>query len=386
MTTAPAYNLQPSAPEAPGQASGGAGNIAQRTELARRLTDVLALPSGQVNDHERAFTADMLNELLHDVTLAIRVEVAERLAQVLPPPAMLLRRLLLEPIEVAGPLLKAYRSIPEGMLIEAARRSEAHRRAIAQRISISDVVADVIFEEGDVSLVVQLLQREELVIAEYRIDELVSRSMSEPAICGPLMQRLELQPRHGFTMFWWLCSEDRQKILARFSIERTVVQDALKKLFCEVFPDPEPDLVVKRILVLCDRRHRPRGKNGEAVSIDVVEKMLVRARAHPRPELVQATGLLAGVEATTAHRVMMDEGPEPFAVMAKSVGVSRGAFRQILEKAQLAQSTDGSRASITDLSIEESVAVFDSMARDYARTILRYWDWRMRITREDVAP
>lgn len=347
-----------------------------REELARRLVDVLALPAGQVNDHERSFAGEILNELLNAVALELKVEVARRLAGVLVPPPSLLRRLLLEPIEVAEPLIEAFRNIPESLLIEAAGVSDAHRLAISRRPLLTDIVADTLLCARELDVVEQLLRRPEIALSEARVTALLRRTITEPQLREPLLQRLELQPHHGFTMFWWVGQTERRRIINRFAIDRTLIQNALKQLFVEVFPDPEPDEIVKRVLTLCDRRHRPRGRNGEAVAIEIVEKMLIAARANPTPDLCAATGLLAGVSPDTATRCLFDAGGEPFAILAKSTGVSRTAFADILGKAALMRRTDSPGPAFDVAGREYLLAIFDMTARDYSRTILRYWDWR----------
>lgn len=360
---------------------GAAANAAsQRAQLARMLLDVLSLPAGQVNDNERSFTADILNDLLDYVRVEVRTELAERLASVLMPPPVLLRRLLLEPISVAGPLLEAFRDMPDNLLIEAARVGPDHQRVIAQRAVLSDIVANELLDSDDVQLVIQVLRRPEITIAQERLDTLLTRTIHEEELREPVLQRLELEPWQAFTMFWWMGPTDRRRIISRFAVDRTVIQNALKDLYRVVFTDPDPDIVVKRILTLCDRRHRARGKNGEVVSMEMVERMLAAARANPSAELCAGVGLLAGVTAETASRCLHDESGEPFAIMCKSIGVSRAAFNALMSKAVLLRRSsdngDGPIGVDGPAKREYLTGVFDMIARDYSRTILRYWDWR----------
>jgi hypothetical protein len=177
-------------------------------------------------------------------------------------------------------------------------------------------------------------------------------------------------------MFWWLDRPGRRRILSRFAIDRTVIQNALKQLYVEVFPDPDPDLVVKRILTLCDRRHRPRSRTGEVVSLDIVERMLATARANPTSDLCAAVGALAGIGADTATRCLHDQGGEPFSILCKSIGVSRGAFEEILAKALFMRKAGAAGPDLDERQNDVLIGVFAMMARDYTRTILRYWDWR----------
>ncbi|WOI53959.1 DUF2336 domain-containing protein [Parvularcula sp. LCG005] len=380
MNSSAAHSFDQADPDAPHIPAGvdpaELAVTSQRAELARRLLDILALPAGQVNENERAFTGDMLNELLDFVPDVLKIEVAQRLSSVLTPPIALLRRLILEHIDVAGFLLRELKDIPDCLLVEAARVGPAHRDIIVRRLKITDMVAEALLEAEDVPISQMVLARSEVTLAETRIDRLLQMSIDYPSLREPLLHRLELQPRHGFTMFWWVNAVERRKIFSRFAIDRGIIQNSLKQLFIEVFPDPDPDLVVKRVLTLCDRRHRPRGSNGEAVAMDMVIKMLTAARANPTPERCAATGLLAGVSPDTATRVLYDRGGEPFAILCKSIGISRSAFADVMVKSRLMRKDDAAGPAFDEEKAEHLMASFDMIARDYARTVLRYWDWR----------
>ncbi|WP_370334784.1 DUF2336 domain-containing protein [Parvularcula marina] len=351
----------------------------QRAELASRLVDVLSLPAGQMNENERAFTADILDQLFDHVPLKVKIDISTRLSRVLAPPALLLRRMLLEQIEVSTPLLKELKEITDVQLIEVAGVSVAHRQVIARRLKLNEAVIDSLLSYPDIEVVLHLLQRPDVRIGERRLDELVAMTEENYVLREPLLTRRELTPRHGFTMFWWLDRPARRKVLSRFAMDRSVLQDALKNLYCEVFPDPEPDPVTKGVLKLCDRRHRARGPNGETVSLEVVQKTFTNAFANPTPELCMAVGFMAGVSSETAKRILFDRGGEPFAVMCKSAGMSRSDFSDLLVRARLIRDPESRGPEVSEQDCEYLLGIFDMMARDYSRTALRYWDWRRGI-------
>ena len=59
--------------------------------------------------------------------------------------------------------------------------------------------------------------------------------------------------------------------------------------------------------------------------------------------------------------------------MCKSIGLSRTSFQELF-------SHEGHIETVgpvyDDAKVEQLVGVFDSIARDYSRTVLRYWDWK----------
>ncbi len=340
-----------------------------REILVRKLCDIVVLPATRISANERALVADIMLQALDKAEEDLRLDVARRIARVAEAPNALLRMLLLDEPRVAEPIIRRVEPLPEALLIECARAgTTAHREMIARRLDLTASLADVILEFGEPEVTRLLLRRDEFNLSPTAIEILVSRSTADQEIQSLLLRRRELEPAHGFMMFWWVNGESRKRILARFALDRTIVQDAVQSLYTDVFRGDGADPLVKEILVMLDRRHRPRGVNGEPVSMEVVVKTLAAARKYPAQEVIDAVGMIAGVSRELVARVLRDPGCEPFAVMCKSLGMPRAEFFAIVGRKDAENPLTPERAGTL-------LAVFDSMARDYARAVLRYWDW-----------
>ncbi len=348
-----------------------------RALMVRKLADIAVLPAGRISSNERSLTADILLQVLDKVEEELRVEVAQRVARVAESPPALLRMLMLDEPAVAEKIIRGADTLPEALLIETSREgSTAHRILIAHRADLSTAVADSVLQFDEPEVCKLVLRREECVLSPNAINTLVALSATRLDLQPLLLRRSELEPAHGFMMFWWVNAEMRRRILARFAMDRSVIQDALADLYPRVFRNAEADPFVKEILVLCERRHRPRGVNGEPVSMDVVKRTLSAALKYPAQEIVDAVGMIAGLSRELAARILRDQGGEAFAVLCKALGVPRGDFYGFFE---IASDEDG-RVLTEDekaaaVRAEYLLGLFDSMARDFARAILRYWDW-----------
>lgn len=340
-----------------------------RDALVRKLLDIVVLPSAKLTANERSLVADLMLQLLDKVVEPVRLDVARRIARVAEAPNSLLRVLLLAEPSVAEPIIRRTEPVPEALLIECAHHGKTiHREMIARRLDLTTSLADVIlgFKEPEVARL--LLRRDEFTFSPNAIDLLVSLSTADADMQALLLRRRELEPAHGFMMFWWVSAENRKRILARFALDRAIIQDSVQDLYPLVFRGPGADPLVKEILIMLDRRHRPRGINGEPVSMDVVIKTMIAARKYPAQEIIMATGMIAGVSRELVARILRDPGVEPFAVMCKSLGLPRAEFYNILMQKAGEHPLSPERA-------EELLGVFDSLARDFARAVLRYWDW-----------
>ena len=374
-------SAQPSAmAAAPGEA---------RLQLLWRLADVLSLPDGRTTANDRAMVADMMAAVLGAAEPALRAEVARRLAMATGLPPSLIRQIATDVPAVARTALLDMTEVPDAVLTEAAGVSLDHRLLLAERDPLTGALAEAMLCHDEPQVITRVLGARGVTLSPARVEALVARSRNDVALRRLLLARPELRPVQGFAMFWWCGPADRRRILARFAMDRTVLQDTLQPLFPVVFTDEAADPLVKRMLRLIDRRHRPRGTNGEVVTPDVVERTLAAARAMPTPEFCHAVGLLAGVGTDTATRVLHDGGGEPFAILAKSAGLSRGAFARVLEEAAAMPKGEGPQGdgpSFDGDRREALAATFDTVARDYARAVLQYWDWRPEAGGGTVAP
>ena len=352
-----------------------------RVRLVRKLTDLVVLPVGRMSRNELSFTADILIQSLDNVDVSVREEAAARIAGFAEIPGHLQRYLLLQEISVARHVLTKSANIPASVMIEVAARSHDHRQLLARRDDLETTVLDELLSYGETDIMLDILKDETVTISDQAIDKLVNRSEALIEIRDPLLNRLELRLQHGLTLFWWLDPRQRKNAILRFSTDRGAIQEAMHDLFVETFTSDTPDPVVKDVLKLIDRRYRPRGRNGEMVTMDVVERTLGVARLQPGDEINHAVGLIAGVSQETAGRILSDVHGEPFAVLCKSVGLSRATFQGLIA-AKDDSGTEEEQRFAKDR-FERLVTLFDSIARDYSRTILRYWDWHAAFTGKD---
>lgn len=355
-----------------------------RLQLVWRLADVLSLPDGRTTANDRAMAGDMMSAVLGAADPMLRAKVAKRLSVATGLPTGLLRQLATDAAPIARAAIEDMVDVPEAILIEAAAVSVDHRRMLSLRDGMTNGLAEALLAKEESEITITVLGEEGVTLSPSRIEALVGLSRNDDTVRKALLKRAELRPSQAFVMFWWSDAAERRRILSRFSMDRTVLQDTLQPLFPLVFAAEDTDPLVRRMLRLIDRRHRPRGTNGDIVEPEMVERTLMASFGRPNPEFCHAVGLVAGVGAETATRVLHDPGGEPFAILAKSAGLSRGAFAGVLSGAASLREQSGG-AALPPARQEALLATFDTVARDYARAVLQYWDWRPD-TRPTAAP
>lgn len=360
-----------------GEGLTGLPTSAERTRatLVRRLQDVVGLPSSRITPQERHMASDLLIEVLRDSDLQTRTRCAERMALLVEAPALLLRFLARDDIEVARPLLEVCEGFDDSDLIATANAPAAtteHRVLIAQRKRVCETLADVLVEHGELPVITALLKNDGATLAHPAVEAITAMTKNEPHLVALLVRRPELKPSQALTMFWWAGPEERRKIFARFAVERLTLLDACQDLFARAAKDGWQDPLVRKSLQFIERRQRnreaaTRSPHGSLEgAIEAMEQGLSR-------DLFREIAFLAGVKPACGAQILSDPGGEALAILCKATGTKRRHFRALWKGLKRPLGTEA-EPSQTFLN---ATLVYDTISTNKAQTVLRYWNWSL---------
>jgi uncharacterized protein (DUF2336 family) len=345
-----------------------------RIALFKRLADVVCLPASRVNTFERSVTADLLVDMLREAPVEERVRVARRLSVLNEIPASLVRLLLLDEIEVARPLLELCTSLSESDLRDCARDATVdHRRLIAMRRGVGEVVCEALVEAIEPAVVETLLKNELARFSNLAIETVVAATREDPRYAAQLLRRPELRPHHAYVMFWWADTDARRAILQRFAVSREVLQEAASDVFALAAEEGWSDPISRKALQFIERRQRNRLALPKS-SFSSLEEAVQAAEAGMTRETAQEIAYLSGLKPMTGAKILTDPGGEPLAILCKAAGLPRSAVTA-LWRAMRRPETDASGAPSAQL--ERVLVAYDTIAVDRAQTVLRYWNWAL---------
>lgn len=361
-----------SAPYQPAEASKPAAR--SRAALLKRLADVVCLPASRVNAFERAMTADLLVEMLRDAVVEEREKVARRLATLVEMPGTLVRLLLRDEISVARALLENSPTLGDADLIDCSRYTTLeHRRMIAQRRGVAEMVSDALVEAGEASVVEVLLRNELARLGHQTVETVVAMSRDNPRLLPLLLRRPELRPSHAYVMFWWADADARKLILQRFAVSREILQDAVGDLFAIASEEGWQDPMSRKALQFIERRQRNRAAIAKS-PFDSLDDAVAAAQSGLTRDVAEEISYLSGLKPMTGAKIFTDPGGEPLAILCKATGLPRAAVRALWRGLRRPE-TDSTGALVPAL--ERVMAVFDMIAVDRAQTVLRYWNWSL---------
>lgn len=366
MSEAPAMIVDDAFPDTPAKA---------RQALLKRLADVVSLPGSRINAFERAVTGDLLVEMLRLASPQERLRVANRLAPLAELPSSVTRLLLRDEPEIAGLLIAHCAALTDADLVACARDAgPEHRRLIAGRRGLSEIVTEALTASGDLGVIETVLRNATARLSQIGIEEAVGLSRQHPALCAPLLKRPELRPSGAYVMFWWCGPDERRTILQRFAVSREVMQEVSEDVFALAAREDWADPVVRKALQFIERRQRSRAAIDKSPFDSLEQAIAVAARDGLSRETASEIAFLAGLKPLTGAKVLGDPGGEPLAILCKATGLSRSDLLNLWRSMRRPEmTTDGAihpdweRVQIT----------YEMLAVDRAQTVLRYWNWTL---------
>ncbi|MEP3891169.1 MAG: DUF2336 domain-containing protein [Hellea sp.] len=346
-----------------------------RRQLAKRLSDVICIPASHLTPQERHMAGDVLVELLRDADVTLRKSVAKRLVMLNEAPRTILVILAKDEIQVAQHVLEESNSLTDSDLIQiSAKVSGAHRKVIAKRRKVSDSVVDAIVQFLEEDVVETLLKNKGASFSETALQRILTVSRSHQPYVKLLAERVELRPSHGLTMFWWAEPENRKKILHRFAVTRTVLQESCEDLFPKAAAEGWSDAAVRKALQFIERRQRNRAAL-ERSDYETLEQAVDAAMTTGLTrKLTEEISYIAGVKPATGAQILTDKSGEAIAILCKAPGLGRD-YVEKLWRALKRPVHDVDGEIHPDLA--RVLQAFDVISTDKAQTVLRYWNWSL---------
>ncbi len=344
-----------------------------RSTLLKRLSDLVCLPEARISPVERHMAGDLLMDMLRESEASLRVRCAKRIAVLGDAPPLLLRMLATDGIEIATPILEQSPSISDADLVAASKTGGLqHRILIARRRHISELVAEELTSHSEAEVAKELLRNKEASLSNRSLENLVELTRAHTGLCSGLLDRAELRPSQGLTLFWWANTEDRKRILLRFSVDRVLMQETAADVFQLVADDNWQDPLARKAMQFIERRQRNRAAIDKS-PYDSLEGAIDAALIHMDAKTAEEISYLSGIKPITGARILADSGGEPLAILCKATGLKR----DYMAKLWRAMKRDDQMDLTTDPGFERVQYTFDTMSSNKAQTVLRYWNWAL---------
>jgi uncharacterized protein (DUF2336 family) len=293
----------------------------RREDIYLAVASLFRTQAPMLSERERSLMRDILQRLTHDVEMAIRINLAEHLADDANAPLDLISLLCDDTIEVARPIiLRSRRLTDQDLLGFIAEATSAHQAACAERPNIGEPVCDVLSRSDAEPVLVALVRNATARIASATFETLVEKSKQLAQLQEPLVQRKDLPSPLATKMCEWVSEALKSRIaethpfaFETFSHAAGQAQQAVQSTPAAKSPEGARKLVDKL-----------------ATAGQLKAGFLLRVLHQGQMDLFElAFASMLGVTPEDMKRMLYDSGARPVALACRAVGIDRCVFSTV---------------------------------------------------------
>jgi uncharacterized protein (DUF2336 family) len=341
----------------------------RRRDLLRQATDMLLADGRALSPDELTLLDDVMDRVASELSAEVRAELSRKISAAPIPFARTARKLAMDDIEIARPVLEHSRALTQDDLLDViAQKSSDHMMAVTRRDDIGERVSSALVEKGEDRVVVSLLQNQTARIDEATYDRVAERAETARALQGPLVRRKSI-PLHLLSDIYLKVEADlRREILQRyegipaaqldaaFERSRNRVSRALGAL-------PEDFDAARREV------------DGMARQGTLTPPMLVtllRQGAAKRTAFILAFARLADVNHELVEKLVASADLDALAMLSRGTGFDRALFVTL---AMLIVGKDAPMGRI-----KEFGELYNAVPPEAARRAIRFWKMRTKLS------
>lgn len=338
-------------------------NHASREEIYLAVASLYRIQGPELNERERDLTREILRRLTRDVEMAVRIALAERLADDITVPPDLILLLVDDAIEVARPLILRSPLLTERDMVSlVAKAGIGHQEAVAERPHIGIPVTNALAQCEAESVLVTLVRNATAKISETAYQALVERSRAVVGLQEPLLKRADLPVELAQRMGVWVSDALQAYIHANYRIPPERIAAALSEATDALHrapkgPDDQPGDSAQKLI------------DKLAVSGQIKASFLMRVLSQGQIELFElAFARLLEVDLVRFRHLFYDGGTKVVALSCRAGGIDKAAFPTVFNLSRQARHR---MESLGRAQINEAEEVFSGFTRPSALAELR---------------
>lgn len=346
----------------------------KRQELLREITDVFMAAPDRYTSAEMQHFDVILSKVTESVEIALRREIAEKLADTPNAPKNLIRQLAHDEITVAEPVLKRSRALSEEDLIRVIRqRSQAHLKAITERPEVPESVSSELVERGDKDVLVSLAQNKGARLGAETMEKLVEHSRTIGELQAPMAGRYDLPPHLLTQMYFFVSSALKKEILRRSDLLDPALID-------EAVNANRQKILDQSVASAQSEVERAQQFIRERIARDTLNEALLKELIEGRKstEFLLAFSHYAGIDTSTGQRILGDRTWESLAITCRAAGLERNTFAKIVFGLQRTAEEQNKALRILDLYLK--------IPQEAAERVMRFWRVRAQNVAAEAAP
>ena len=169
------------------------GSSEKRRELLRQITDVFLADPPERTDRESQLFDEIIGAVASDLETQVRIELARKVAVSNVPVQRTARRLAMDVIEVARPVLEHSKALSEADLIEVIQaKSQDHMMAVTKRPHLGENVSSALVAKGEDRVIVSLLENRTARMSRETYERVAERAEVNPVLHAPFVRNAHI--------------------------------------------------------------------------------------------------------------------------------------------------------------------------------------------------
>jgi uncharacterized protein (DUF2336 family) len=336
---------------------------ASREEIYLAVASLYRVQGSGLNERERELMREILRRLTRDVEMAIRVALAQRLAEDTTAPHDLILLLVDDSIEVARPLILNSPLLSETDVLKLiAQAGIGHQEAVAGRPNIGVPVTDALAKSENESVLMALVRNATARISDSSYKTLVEKSRALTGLQEPLVHRPDLPPQLATNMCEWVSDALKGFIKTNYQMAPKAVDSALSDAaqLVKSAPAGPKDTPADSAQKLIEKL---------ATSGQLKAGFLMRVLSQGQTDLFDlAFSRLLSTELARFRTHFYGGGARMVALSCRAVGIDRSVFTTVFNLSRQAHCMS---ATLTSSDLVTVDAVFSGFTRPTALDELR---------------
>lgn len=341
------------------------GSSEKRRELLRQITDVfLAQPQAR-SENEAVLFDEIVGAVAADLETQVRAELSRKVADSAAPVRRTARRLAMDDIEVARPVLERSRALTETDILEViGAKSQDHMMAVTKRPDIGEKVSHALVERGEDHVVASLLQNNTAKIDRQTFERVAERAETSNVLHASFVRNAHVPLDLLNTVYLRVEHDLRREIMRKFhGVSPAELEAALESSRARLssaygaLPADYPQA----------REHVAKLEKAGSLKPPVLVQLL---REAGRTEFMIAFARLVDVEFDLAQRLVEGKDLDALAMLCRGAGFDRGLFVTIC----IILSGEDGGLRLT----EEYGSIYEQVPVAAAQRALRFWKVRAK--------
>jgi uncharacterized protein (DUF2336 family) len=348
------------------------GSSEKRRELLRQITDVFLAQPLDRSESEAVLFDEIVGAVAQDLETQVRIELSRKVADSPGPLRRTARRLAMDDIEVARPVLERSRSLTESDILEVIEaKSQDHLMAVTKRPDIGEKVSSVLVAKGEDRVLVSLLQNDSAKINRETYERVVERVEASPILHASFVRNAHVPLDLLNTVYLRVEHDLRREIMRKFhGVSPAELEAALEasrnRLSAAYGALPDDYAAAKEYVTALDKR----GSLKPAMLVQLL-------RESRKTAFLIAFSQLVDVEFDLGRRLLETKDLDGLAMLSRGAGFDRGLFVTIC----LLILGDNGGLSKT----EEYGKLYEQVPVSAAQRALRFWKVRAKGTGAQAA-